>query len=152
MDKKIKVMVVDDSLPFRSILSSLVSEHPDIQVIATAYSGKMALHRMESEEKLPDVVVLDYEMPEMDGFQTLKVIKSKYPNIAVIILSAFAESKDGHFVKRAKELSADEVMYKMKEGKSREENIALIKAELIEKILGCYNQSRMFHKKKKSDQ
>ena len=36
MDKKIKVMVVDDSLPFRSILSSLVSEHPDIQVIAWA--------------------------------------------------------------------------------------------------------------------
>ncbi|MBN1521838.1 MAG: response regulator [Candidatus Aureabacteria bacterium] len=148
MEKKIKVMVVDDSLPFRSILSSLISEHPDIQVIATAYSGKMALHRMEAEKKLPDVVVLDYEMPEMDGFQTLKIIKNKYPHISVIILSAYAESSNSHFVKRAKELCADAVMYKTTQGKSREENIAHIKNELITKIIECYGQNRMFDNKK----
>jgi len=147
MDKKIKVMVVDDSLPFRSILSSLLSEHQDIEVIATAYSGKMAIHRMESEKHLPDIVVLDYEMPEMDGFQTLKIIKNKYPSISVIILSAFAESPESHFVKRAKELNADAVMYKTAAGKSREENIANIKKDLIAKILECYKQKQLFDKK-----
>lgn len=147
MDKKIKVMIVDDSLPFRSILSSVVSEHQDIVVTATAYSGKMALHRME-EEGVPDVVILDYEMPEMDGFQTLKVIKVKYPSVSVIILSAFAEKKEGHFSRRAKELHADAVLYKVHEGKSREENITLIKKELVEKILECYNHSQMFKRKR----
>ncbi|MCK5707660.1 MAG: response regulator [Candidatus Aureabacteria bacterium] len=137
MDSNIKVMIVDDSLPFRSILSSLLSEHPDITVVGTAYSGKMVLNRIE-EEGAPDIVVLDYEMPEMDGFQTLKVIKSKYPQVSVIMLTAYAQQQDGHFVKRAKELKADDILYKVRDGKSREENIAYIKKELINKILECY--------------
>ena len=137
MGRKIQVMVVDDSLPFRSILSSLISEHPDIEVVGTAYSGKMALHRIK-EEGSPDVIILDYEMPEMDGFQTLKVLKAKYPAISVIMLSAFAEKEESHFVKRAKELKADDVLYKVHEGRTREENIALIRKELITRILDCY--------------
>jgi len=151
MEEKIKVMVVDDSLPFRSILSSILSQHPNIEVVATAYSGKMALHRLKTEQKLPDVIILDYEMPELDGFQTLKILKEEYPLISVIMLSSYAE-ENSHFSQKAKNLYADEVMYKPSSGKSREENIEKIKNELINKIFRCYENSKLFKKEKNKEE
>jgi two-component system, chemotaxis family, protein-glutamate methylesterase/glutaminase len=149
MDDKIKVMVVDDSLPFRGILSSVLSENPRIIITGTAYNGKMALNRMEIEG-VPDVIILDYEMPEMDGFQTLKIIRSKYPNLGVIMLSSFAEKEDGHFAARARELQADAVLHKEQEGKNREENIENIKSSLVTKIIECYERKKGSAKKDKA--
>lgn len=82
---KLKVLVVDDSLVYRKIISKAV-ERTNIAVIdCTASSGITALERLEQRDI--DVVLLDVFMPAMDGIETLKEIKRKY-NIPVIMISS----------------------------------------------------------------
>jgi two-component system chemotaxis response regulator CheB len=66
----IKVMIVDDSAVVRQVLTAMLSEHPGIEVIGSAIDPIFALEKMEKQ--WPDVVVLDIEMPRMDGITFLK--------------------------------------------------------------------------------
>jgi two-component system chemotaxis response regulator CheB len=137
MDKKIKVMIVDDSLPFRSILSSVLQGHEQIEVIATAYNGTMAINRIK--EGKPDVITLDYEMPDMNGLETLKILHEKYPEIGIIMLSALT-TESASITMKAINAGADDFLVKSYEGKSREENIEIIKKDLSEKIIRCFEK------------
>jgi len=137
MQKKIKVMIVDDSLPFRSILSSALQGHPQIEVISTAYNGSMCLNRIK--ENKPDVITLDFEMPDMNGLETLKAIREKYPEIGVIMLSALT-TESASITMQAINAGADDFLLKSHEGKTREENIEIIKKDLAEKIIRCYEK------------
>lgn len=82
--KKIRVMIVDDSATVRQVLTAVLSESPDIDVIATAADPIFALEKMQKE--WPDVLVLDVEMPRMDGITFLRKLMSERP-IAVVICS-----------------------------------------------------------------
>lgn len=84
--KKIKVLVTDDSLLFRSFLSNALQQDPDIEVVGTAMHGKAALSTIPILK--PDVMTLDIEMPEMNGLETLTEIKKKFPLIQVIMVSS----------------------------------------------------------------
>lgn len=86
---KIKVLIVDDSVVARSIVSTALNSDPEIEVIATAPSGKVALQRTKQLE--PDIISLDFEMPEMDGLETLRQIKQIAPQIPVIMFSSATE-------------------------------------------------------------
>ncbi len=86
---KIKVLVVDDAAVFRQSVSSVLNADPDIYVVGSAPNGKIALAKIEQLN--PDVVTLDVEMPEMDGIETLKNIKQKFPHIGVIMFSVHTE-------------------------------------------------------------
>ncbi|ACV61575.1 response regulator receiver protein [Desulfofarcimen acetoxidans DSM 771] len=66
---KIKVLVVDDSALIRNLISRLLEEQGEFQVIGTARNGKEALERIPQLK--PDVVTMDVEMPEMDGLVRL---------------------------------------------------------------------------------
>jgi two-component system chemotaxis response regulator CheB len=90
LPQKVKVLVVDDAAVFRQSVSSALSADPEIQVVGTAHNGKFALQKIE--QLRPDVVTLDVEMPEMDGIETLKNIKAKYPDIGVIMFSIHTEA------------------------------------------------------------
>lgn len=81
-------MVVDDSVFMRRLISDILNEHEGIEVISTAQNGKIALENIEKFR--PDVITLDVEMPEMDGIETLKVIKKKY-QIPVIMISSLTK-------------------------------------------------------------
>jgi two-component system chemotaxis response regulator CheB len=108
MDKKIKVLIVDDSAMVRKVLSRELSKDPEIEVVGTApdpYIGRDKIVFLE-----PDVVILDIEMPKMDGLTFLEKLMRYYP-LPVIIVSSLA--KEGCEVAlKALELGAVEVMAK----------------------------------------
>lgn len=81
----IKVLVVDDSLFMRTLVSDMLNSDPEIEVIATAKGGAEALKKIP--EIKPDVITLDLSMPGWDGLTTLKHIMSQY-STPVVILSA----------------------------------------------------------------
>ncbi len=67
---KISVMIVDDSVLMRKLIGKILEDDPDIEICAKAMNGKFALSKMKSHE--PDLIILDLEMPEMDGIAFLK--------------------------------------------------------------------------------
>src|SRR5271165_804065 len=85
---RIRVLIVDDSAVVRQTLSEVLSGDPGIEVIGTAGDPFVAAERMRDE--LPDVILLDIEMPRMDGLTFLQKIMSQHP-IPVIICSSLAE-------------------------------------------------------------
>lgn len=87
--KKIQVFVVDDSAVVRQVLQTALTQDPDIAVLATAHDPIFAWDRMQRQ--WPDVVILDIEMPRMDGVTFLRKIMAEHP-LPVIICSSLAES------------------------------------------------------------
>src|SRR5664279_5452058 len=88
MADKIKVMIVDDSAVVRQVVAAALAGDPGIEVIATASDPIFALHKMQTQ--WPDVLVIDIEMPRMDGITFLKKIMAERPT-PVIICSSLAE-------------------------------------------------------------
>jgi two-component system chemotaxis response regulator CheB len=88
MSKPIRVLIVDDSAIVRQTLSEVLSGDTSIEVIGTASDPFVAAERLK--EEVPDVILLDIEMPRMDGLTFLQKIMSQHP-IPVIICSSLAE-------------------------------------------------------------
>lgn len=86
------VLLVDDEKPFVETMTKRLTKR-DI-AITTAFSGKEGLEQLESHPNL-EVVILDVKMPEMDGIETLKRIKSGYPLVEVIMLTGHATVESG---------------------------------------------------------
>ena len=85
----INVLVVDDSALMRKLVSTMIDDQAGLHVIDTAMNGKLALEKIPRLN--PDAVVLDIEMPEMNGIEFLKERKRLGINIPVIVLSSIAE-------------------------------------------------------------
>lgn len=88
MAEKIKVMIVDDSALVRQVVSQALATDAGIEVIATASDPIFALEKMKS--RWPDVLIVDIEMPRMDGITFLKKIMAEHPT-PVVICSSLAE-------------------------------------------------------------
>ena len=86
---RIKVLVVDDSAVVRQVVTELLGEDPDIEVIAACADPILAIARMKVQ--WPDVIVLDVEMPRMDGITFLKKVMAERPT-PVVICSTLALS------------------------------------------------------------
>src|SRR5262245_48947691 len=86
---KIRVLVVDDAVVFRRLVADALSHDPALEVAGTAANGRIALSKMAHLN--PDVVILDVEMPEMDGLATLAELRKTYPRLPVIMFSALTE-------------------------------------------------------------
>lgn len=84
----IRVMIVDDSATVRQVMQDVLTKHKDIQVIATASDPLFAIEKMKAD--WPDVIVLDIEMPRMDGITFLRQIMATRPT-PVIICSTLTE-------------------------------------------------------------
>jgi two-component system, chemotaxis family, protein-glutamate methylesterase/glutaminase len=87
-NEPIKVLIVDNSIFMRTLVSSMLDSDPDIEVVDTARSGPEALEKILDLK--PDVITLDLMMPGWDGLTTLKKIMSDCPT-AVVILSAHSQ-------------------------------------------------------------
>jgi two-component system, chemotaxis family, protein-glutamate methylesterase/glutaminase len=85
----IAVLVVDDSVVVRRIVTSILSEDPGIRVVGTAASGRSALEMIE--RLAPDILTLDIEMPDMDGLETLRHLRRLHPRLPVIMFSTLTE-------------------------------------------------------------
>lgn len=87
--RKIRVLIVDDSVVVRRLLSEVLGADPALEVAGTAATGRIALAKIAQVR--PDVVTLDMEMPDLDGLQTLAAIRQSYPLLPVIIFSTQTE-------------------------------------------------------------
>lgn len=85
-DKKIRVLVVDDSALMRKKISDIINSDEECEVIATARNGEEAVKSISVLK--PDVVTLDLELPQMDGITALKYIMSEWP-VPVVIVTGF---------------------------------------------------------------
>ncbi|HVC25811.1 MAG TPA: chemotaxis response regulator protein-glutamate methylesterase [Acidimicrobiales bacterium] len=85
----VRVLLVDDSAVIRRFVSEALQEEPDIVVAATASNGRQAIERLERE--LPDVVVLDVEMPVLDGLATLAELRPRWPDVPVVMYSTLTQ-------------------------------------------------------------
>ncbi len=101
MAAPIRALVVDDSVAVRRSLGEILAAHPDIQLVGEAADGQEALHL--AIELRPDVILLDLEMPRMDGFTFLRFLRAQAGDIPVLVLSRHSGRSD---VRRALDLAA----------------------------------------------
>ena len=87
----IRVVIADDSLVFREAIASLLSQDPEILIVANASNGREAYTKCK--EYNPDKVLMDVRMPVCDGIEGTKLIKDSFPEIKVIMFTTF-EDKD----------------------------------------------------------
>ena len=92
-DQTIKIFIVDDHEVVRQGLKHILSQTPDIEVIGEAENGARLLENIPGMEI--DVILMDIEMPEKNGLETLLQLKFLYPDLPVIILSIFQEEQYG---------------------------------------------------------
>lgn len=93
--KKISIAIVDDKRLLRNTLTEQIQYNQPIEVLFTAENGIDFLQQMEKRPKnsQPLVVLMDIEMPEMDGIETVLIAKEIYPDIQFLMLTAFSEDE-----------------------------------------------------------
>lgn len=135
INNKIKVLVVDDSAFMRKALTFMLESAGDIEVVATAKDG---LEGYDLIKKIkPDIVTLDFEMPRMNGLETLEKIMTDC-HVPVLMVSSF--TTEGAEV-TIKALSLGAVDFLPKESSPLSIGIMKIKDELIEKVRSIYQQT-----------
>jgi signal transduction histidine kinase len=87
--KKIRIAIVDDHRVVREGLASLLTEQPDLEVVGEASTGVEAMDVID--EHRPDVVLMDFSMPEMSGEEATRRISRRWPGVRVVALSMFEE-------------------------------------------------------------
>jgi len=110
MNRKIKVLIVDDSITVRNILNRILSNDPEIEVIGSASDPYEVVSKIADD--LPDVITLDIEMPRMDGLTFLGKLMKQHPIPVVVISSVTGEGSDKGI--RALKLGAKEIINKPK--------------------------------------
>lgn len=103
-----KVLVVDDSFVMRTLMKDIISADPDLQVVGEAGNGVEALEAVKKHA--PQVVMLDIEMPQMDGIECMKRLKLVSP-AKVIIVSSVAQTGSPQALE-ARRLGAADVIAK----------------------------------------
>jgi DNA-binding NarL/FixJ family response regulator len=98
----ISVFLVDDIAPLRELIRFGMEEDPDFEVVGEAGDGRTALEGIA--ETHPAAVVLDLSMPDMNGFEAIPEIRSREPEVAIIILSGFPADR---MAGKAQERGAD---------------------------------------------
>ncbi|MBF0158400.1 MAG: chemotaxis-specific protein-glutamate methyltransferase CheB [Magnetococcales bacterium] len=90
MADPLRIMVVDDTITYRMIMKQVAESIPGTTVVASASNGQTALDKLVRD--FPDVVLLDVEMPVMDGLETLKYITKHHPDVTVVMVSGLSRS------------------------------------------------------------
>jgi two-component system chemotaxis response regulator CheB len=129
--ERIRVMVVDDSVVIRRLVTMALEGDPAIQVAGTASNGAIGLQRIPQIN--PDVITLDIEMPDMDGLEMLRHIRRDYPRMRVIMFSTLTERGAAKTLE-ALTLGADDYVTKVSNEGSLDRSMASLREEMIPKI------------------
>lgn len=127
----IRVLVVDDSVVVRRLVSDTLMFDTDITVVGTAANGQIALQRIAQYK--PDLVTLDVEMPVMDGLETLKAIRAVDKTLPVIMVSTLTE-RGAAIALDALDLGATDYVTKPRATQSIEESITRLREDLLPKV------------------
>jgi two-component system chemotaxis response regulator CheB len=130
ISRRIRVMLVDDAVVVRGLFARWVEAEPDLEVVATLRTGRDAVNQLERVD--PDVVVLDVDMPELDGIAALPLLLEKKRDLVVIMASTLTR-RNAEISLRALSLGAAD--YIPKPGSNREVSASTaFRRDLIEKI------------------
>lgn len=128
---KIRILVVDDSVVVRRMLTNILSGDLTIEVVGTAPNGRIALAKITQVN--PDLILLDVAMPEMDGLETLAAIRKTHPQLPVIMFSVLTKLA-AMATLDALALGANDYVTKPAKMGSKEAVSQYIRRELIPKI------------------
>lgn len=128
---RIRVLVVDDSVVIRRLVTHALDEDPAIEVVGVASNGAIALQRIPQLN--PDVLTLDIEMPQMDGLEMLRHVRRDYPCLRVIMFSTLTE-RGATVTLEALSLGADDYVAKASNEGSLDRSMAKLRGELVPKI------------------
>ncbi len=128
---KIRVLVVDDAVVMRRLVTEAIQRDPTIEVVGTAPHGRVALQKLDQIN--PDLVTLDVEMPEMDGITTLRELRRARPRLPVIMLSALTQ-RGGHATLDALAAGANDYVTKPSQSESFAASVTSLAIELQRKI------------------
>ncbi|MBF0376094.1 MAG: chemotaxis response regulator protein-glutamate methylesterase [Desulfamplus sp.] len=123
---KIKVLVVDDTIVYRKIVSDVLKQMPDVELVGAASNGKTAISRIAALK--PDIVTLDIEMPEMNGIEVLEYIKENSIPTSAVMLSTLTQRGSDMTIK-ALELGAFDFISKPDKG-TMAENMVKVRDSL----------------------
>ena len=129
--QRIRVLVVDDSVVIRRLVSHALEEDPGIEVVGVAANGRIALSRIPQLN--PDLITLDIEMPEMDGLEMLRELRRTDRTIPVVMFSTLTE-RGAAATLEALSLGADDYVTKASNAGSLDISLANLRHELIPKI------------------
>jgi len=128
---KLRVLIVDDSVVIRRLVSDIITGDPDLEVAGVAANGRIALDRIPQVN--PDIITLDVEMPEMDGLQMLRELRKTHPRLPVIMFSTLTE-RGGVTTLDALSLGASDYVTKPANVGRVGEGMARVRDDLIPKI------------------
>ena len=103
----LRVLIADDVLETRRSIRLMLAENPSVEIVAIAHNGKEALDLAQKHS--PDIVLLDINMPEMNGFSAYEAMRETHPDIACIIISA---EEDKQSLRSAMRVGAREYLTK----------------------------------------
>jgi two-component system NarL family response regulator len=93
-DAPIRVLVADDHPVVRNGLAGVIAQQAELSVVAEAANGRQALEQFR--EHLPDVVLMDLRMPEMDGVSAIEAIRAEFPDARILALTTYEGDVDIH--------------------------------------------------------
>jgi two-component system chemotaxis response regulator CheB len=128
---RIRVLVVDDSVVIRRLVTHALCEEPMIEVVGSAPNGAIALERIQQLN--PDVVTLDVEMPEMDGLEVLRRLRDT-PHIFRVIMFSTLTLRGASATMDALTLGADDYVTKAANAGSLDVSMASLRNELVPKV------------------
>jgi two-component system chemotaxis response regulator CheB len=127
----VRVVVVDDSVVIRRVLTDLLQSDPEVEVVATASNGKLGLEKIRISR--PDIVVLDIEMPVMDGLATLKQLRHEFVDMPVLMFSTLT-TRGGTATLDALALGATDYLTKPDSLNGRERALESVRNEMVPKV------------------
>ena len=108
---KVNIIVTDDHKLFRKGICALLADFDAVDKIEEAGNGQELIELIQAKNEMPDLILLDIQMPVMDGVETTKYLKARYPDIRIVIISMeedvqlvshlVEEGVDGYLLKNA---------------------------------------------------